>query len=144
MVLHLDIATYVDQQGAEVLQAFANEALAWLRIYDEISLWICSAAPIAGEVRDSWPEEHEVVCDGWHSHTLAATQTSMQVLSRMEANRITIHPWQAHTPPVLMQVRGHLIPKREYEASGTDNPLDFGKEFIARWVLTPVDQWWEE
>ncbi len=92
-----------------------EEALTWLQDYDLMSLWLCLRAPIAGEVREDWPETYTVSDE----RGVILTAKQPQEAARREALPLTIveaQPW-LYDEPMVLSVNAHLVPQRSYQAT---------------------------
>ena len=113
-------------------RALADEALLWLRVFDVISLWICSVAPFGGEAVSQWPE-------GYHIGLGESFETQLAANSKVDnSNRgvVTVDPWRFDGSELEVEATGHVVPVGEYRDA---NMLLAAYEPIQlSWRLTPL------
>jgi len=110
----------------------ADEALLWLRVFDVISLWICSVAPFGGEVVSQWPGGYHIGLGESLDTQLAADPK----IDNSDRGVVTVDPWRFDVSELEIEATGHVVPVGEYRdvaaMLATYEPLQLS------WRLTPL------
>ena len=105
----------------------ADEALAWLQLFDVASLWLCSACPGQDEQVLQPPENYQFASEGSHG-------TLFRYLD--QPGRATFEPWRLDVTQLPLEAAGHIVPIRKYRTTAELN--EARQPHTVRWVLSHV------
>jgi hypothetical protein len=126
------LAKWQKLNPAQHSQPLADEALLWMRVFDAMSLWICSVCPFGGEEVLQWPEDYHIGPGESLDTRLAADATA----DTSERGVVTVDPWRFSVPELEIEAAGHTVPVREYR--DTDELLAAYEPIELRWRLCPL------
>lgn len=105
--------------AAHVDRASAERAVAWLQLFDAISLWLCCAERRASESFDT-PTERSVAFRP----------------EQVDAYDLRVSPWPFEPPRLELSVVGRAVPAVRY-ANPSDLATAAATPITLRWVLSP-------
>jgi hypothetical protein len=116
----------------------ANEALLWLRLFDALSLWLCSACPGGGECVEQWPESFTIGA-GEPLETVIGplVSTDGEYPANAESCKVAVDPWPFDAEELALKVTGNVAPVQKYrdaaELATERRPCE------VRWLLIPAE-----
>jgi hypothetical protein len=126
------LASWQEADPETHTESLANEALLWLRVFDAMSLWICSVCPFGGAEVLQWPDDYHIGPGELLETRLAADSTA----EISERGVVTVDPWRFASPELEIEAAGHVVPVCEYR--DTDELLAAYEPIPLRWRLTPL------